>query len=448
MASPRVLNPIVQTPTSRSGVERPSRRPTFPFDLIMKPFELQPCFIAPVLPGETVMSCVFQAQAWTDPLKAVLKNTPWFFDFHCFYVKMRDLPGWEEAADGLGRDLIDMWESGESLASHQDADGLAWTYCPPGGVDFVLEATKRVVESYFREEGQAWDAATSAGGVPMVKLMQRGRRDVHDKLTMNTAYADRRQSLDFDASGTITTDDIELAYREWASKYEGTPTDMDFEDWLKAAGGKAVVRQEDREDLHVPEDLFHFREFSYPNNTVEPTTGVPAVAAGWRLRKDSNRKEMKLLPEWGWVIGYVTMKPKMLMLNQQGTYAAMMQTRDAWFPPNLDPRTYEPHLLIDDATGPLKATMDAGNVDYWVDLRDLLKHGEQFVNYAPAQASGAFATVPEADGDRDYPTAADAMSVFSDTTNGRIRVNGVVDLAIKSYPVVTQQFDQRVLGKA
>lgn len=444
MASPRIINPQVFTPATRQA-DRVSRRPANPFNIIFRPYEFQPVMCHPVLPGETVSEVFFQGQAWSDPLAAALKNTGWHLEFFMFYVKQRDLPGWEEDADGLGRDLVQMWSENESLAANQDADGNAWTYCPPGGVDFLLEGTKRILEAYFRYQGEAWDAQLSSGSVPHVSVYGRGRRDVWDKLTLATAYADRRQALDFDASGTATVDDLDLAYREWAAKREGTLIDMDFEDWLKAAGGKAVVRDQEREDLHLPELVCDFREFTYPNNTVEPTTGVPAVAAGWRLSKQS-RKAIRF-PEWGWLMAYVVVRPKVYLKNQQGLVAAMMQSRDAWFPPNLDGREYQPHLLMDDATGPLKATMDAGNVDYYVDLRDLMQFGEQFVNYDPSTAPAGVA-IPTATGARHYATGAEAMALFSDTVNGRFRMDGVINLGIKSHAVTKPQIDNLTLGKS
>jgi len=444
MASPRVLNPRVQVaPERQQG--RVTRMPATPFNLIHKPFQLQPCGLFPVLPGETMKNMHLQVQCWTDPLAAVLKNTGWHFEYYAFYAKMRDLPGWEDASDGLGKDLIDMFISNESLASWQEAAVVPWSYCAKGGVDYVREITRRVVDSYFREEGETY-ATAAIDNVPIVKLYGRGRRDVLDKLTMATAYADRRQNLDFDGSGTITVDDVELAYREWAAKREGTQIDMDFEDWIRAAGGKAVVRDDEREDLHLPEDIAHFREWTYPTNTVEPSTGVPAVAAGWRLTKES--RQAIRFPEWGWVICYIVARPKMLLLNQTGLFAGMQQTRDAFFPPQLDAREYEPHLLIDDATGPLATVMDAGNDDYYIDLRDLYTNGEQFVNYAPAQASGAFATLPVAGGAHRYPSSADAMSVFTDTTNGRIRTDGVCTLTIAGQPVTKESLRQLTLGKS
>lgn len=447
MASPRVISPTVQVSTGRTGAERPVRKPSFPFNLKFKPWQFQPCFMAPILPGETIMQQTVQCQLWSDPLAAVLKNTGWTFEYYSFYTKFSDLPGWEIATDGIGKDLVDMIVSDESIAAHQDADGNPWTYCPPGGVDFLLEQTKRILEVFFRFGGQAWDVRTT-DGVPLVPAFPSTRRDVWDKLTLANAYADRRQGLDFDASGTITVDDIALAYKQYGAQFDGTVMDMDFDDWSRVAGGKAPLGAQnvDREDKHLPEAVAHFRKWLYPTNSVEPSTGVPAVAVG--TRESQTSKQMIACPTWGWLTGYIVMRPKVYYKNVEGMVAAMMQDRDNWFPPQLDARLYQPHLLIDDDTGPLKATMGAGNVDYWVSLCDLLRNGEQFLNYAPLAASTAVVTLPEADGDRHYPTDTDVMAVFSDTTNGRIRCDGVVDVSIKSHPVVFSDLQNLTLGKA
>lgn len=449
MASPRVISPQVRVESGRDRTERPVRKPSFPFNLKFKPWQLQPCFCAPVLPGETVMQSTLQVQAWSDPLAAVLKNTGWTFEYYQFYTRFIDLAGWEIATDGIGKDLQDMIVSDESISSYQDADGNAWTYCPPGGVDFLLEQTKRITEVFFRFGGEAWDERT-LDGVPIVGAFPAGRRDVWDKLTLNSAYADRRQGLDFDASGTITVDDIALAYKAYGAAMDGTVMDMDFDDWARAAGGKAPLGAQnvDREDKHLPEAMCHHRKWTYPTNTVEPSTGVPAVAVGWREEMKTERNQMIACPTWGWITGYIVVRPKVYYKNQEGLVAAMMQDRDNWFPPQLDARLYQPHLLIDDDTGPLKATMGAGNVDYWVSLCDLLRNGEQFLNYAPAAASTAVVTLPTSDGKRHYPSDADIMAVFSDTTNGRIRADGIVNLAIKSHPAVFSDLENLTLGKA
>lgn len=434
MASPRVINPMVSAAPTRQ--ERVTRSPSTPFSLIWKPWQIQPCGLFPVLPGETLTSMMLQMQFWTDPLVAKLKSTPWVFEYFAFYVKFRDLPGWESSADGLGRDLIQMIESAESLAANADADGNAATYCPPGGVDFCLEALKRITECYFREDGQAYSAA-EVDAIPLAHAHFGKRRDVLDRLSTSAAE-DRRVATPSYIGG------LQLqAYMDYAAQRNSTAAEllsMDYEDIVRSAGGRPVVRDVDRDDLHVPELLAYSRHFDYPVNSVEPSTGVPAVAFGHRLRQQM--KKAYRFPEFGWIVPICLIRPKVFWKNQQGSFASMMLDRGNWFLSNDDPNSDTHWLTIDDATGPLKATMDAGNLDYTVDLRSLMWNGEQFLNYAPAAASDAVVTLPEADTDRDYPTSTDVMAVFTDTTNGRVRANGVVDISVRTYPSLNPNLTQ------
>ena len=442
MASPTKISAPVGIAPAYARTARKTRRPMHKFNLVTKPFQLQPMMIAPVLPGETLKGMMLQAQVWSDPLATTMKNIGWWCEYAFFYVKHRDLPGYEGAVDGIGKDLVDMFVSNESLASHQDADGLAWTYCPPGGVDFLLEATKRVTEEYFRDEGEAWDAA-AVDGVPLVKIYGRGQSDAWERLTLATAYEDREQDLDLDADGAVEVSEAQQAFAEWAAMHDAGLVDMTYQDWMKTYGGSAGPSAEpDRVDYHRPEDVAHMREFTYPTNTVEPTTGVPAVAVGWRV---ATRMDKAIrFDEPGWLIGYSFIRPKVYLENQQGTVAAMMQTRNSWLPAVLNDQSDVSHLLIGDDTGPLKGVMDAGDVDYYIDLRDLLNNGEQFVNYAPG--GPAFMELPTSTGVRRYAAATEIMEMFSDTTNGRLRQDGVVSLQI-----LGRQYEQTrnlVLGKS
>ena len=442
MASPTKISAPVGIAPAYARTARKTRRPMHRFNVTTKPFQLQPVMIAPVLPGETLKGMMLQAQVWSDPLATTMKNIGWWCEYAFFYVKHRDLPGYEGAVDGIGKDLVDMFVSNESLASHQDADGLAWTYCPPGGVDFLLEATKRVTEEYFRDEGEAWDAA-AVDGVPLVKIYGRGQSDAWERLTLATAYEDREQDLDLDADGAVEVSEAQQAFAEWAAMHDAGLVDMTYQDWMKTYGGSAGPSAEpDRVDYHRPEDVAHMREFTYPTNTVEPTTGVPAVAVGWRV---ATRMDKAIrFDEPGWLIGYSFIRPKVYLENQQGTVAAMMQTRNSWLPAVLNDQSDVSHLLIGDDTGPLKGVMDAGDVDYYIDLRDLLNNGEQFVNYAPG--GPAFMELPTSTGVRRYAAATEIMEMFSDTTNGRLRQDGVVSLQI-----LGRQYEQTrnlVLGKS
>lgn len=434
MASPRVIMPQVQVPGSRQE-GRVGRRPETHFELVFKPFQIQPMCLFPVLPGETLMNCSLQMQAWTDPLKPICKNQLWHAEWYLYYVKFRDLPGWEDAADDLGKDLIDMIEIGEALTSHVVAGGNAWSGCPKGGVDFAKRALERVVDSYWREDGYKWDHPnTTLDGLPLASA-NGARRDVMEHLSTGAEYADRRQSLDWDASGTVTVDDIEMAYREWVAQKDGEMS-MDYEDWVRAAGGRAVTKSDEREELHLPEEIAGVREHSYPTNTVEPTTGTPSVAVGVRWRK--GQRKMFRFDEWGWLLGVVCFRPKLLSGTQSGLFADMMQTRDNWFPPNMDPRSWSAHLNCVESTGPLEAMADVAMGSYWVNLRDLLRNGEQFTNFVPVGGDGMSWSGPDRklNGRAYYPAATDCMGVFSDVAAGRVRASGVVKIGVKTHKVI------------
>lgn len=226
-------------------------------------------------------------------------------------------------------------------------------------------------------------------------------------------------------------DEMSLAEREWLSMTDMGLLDMDFKDWMKSYGSTAsgdVVLGEMPVQQHRPELIGYRREFSYPTNTVEPSTGVPATAAGWRVK--TRIDDYKFFKYPGWVVGYTVVRPKVYLGNQQGTVSGLMQSRASWLPPQLMDQHTVSHILVDDTAGPLAGTM---TTDYWMDLRDYLNHGEQFINYA-TPASGAtgvpFVELPLASGQRRYAASAEIMALFSNTTTGRFRQDGVCDLTL------------------
>lgn len=419
MVSPTIRSPRVAIAGQYQKTPRVSRRPQHKFNLKTKPYGLYPFMVAPVLPGESLKSLLLQSQCWSDPLAAgVMKNIGWWNEYYFFYVKHRDLMGFEQAVDGLGKDLIDMFVSNESIASHQDADGNAVTYCPPAGVDFTLEGLKRVTEEYFRDEGEAWDIAT-VDGVPLVKIYGRGTSDGFEKLTLASHYEDRTVDV------PEKIDDLMDAYTEWQAMYDAGLMDMDYEDWMRTYGSNSVLPNVDRVDHHIPENLCHWREFQMPTNTVEPTTGVPATAVGWRIAKRHNKAAFFAEP--GWIFGYTCVRPK-VYLKSKGSIAAMMQTRDSWLPAIMAGHLDASHLLIDDDAGPLAGNVGA-ETGYWLDLKDLLNYGDQFVNYAIPNGP-PFVDLPTATGGRRYVSAEDITQFFAAPLTGAFMQDGVVSMTI------------------
>lgn len=452
MPSPTIKSPRVGIAPAYAATRRVQRRPQHRFNIRFQPYELTPFMIAPVLPGETLKNLMLQAQVWSTPLLGgPLKNVGWWNEYFYFYVKHRDLMGYEVATDGLGKDLIDMFVTGESLSSHVDSDGNVPTYCPPGGIDFVLECVKRITEEYFRDEGEAWNVATvAASGLPKVKIFGKGQSDWTEKLTRDTDYEDRRVSLDVDNDGDITVDEVERAYIEWAAMKDAGLMDMDYEDWMRTYGARSVLPNQDRVDHHRPEDMVHFREFTYPTNTVEPSTGVPATAAGWRVGVRSTKSFA--FPEPGWIIGLCTARPKVYLGNQQGAVASMMMTRDSWLPAILNNQLDVSHMEIPHAVGPLAGLVTTPGTpdvdhDYWIDLRDLLNYGDQFINYAIGNAAPAVA-LPTASGQRRYVSDSDIARFFPSAGEGfkGFEADGVCSLSILGRQ--QERYKNLVLGQA
>lgn len=426
MVSPTIKSPRVAIAPAYARSERQQRRPQNPFNVQTKPFQIQPVMFHPVLPGETLKTVLIQAQVWSDPLASVLKNTGWWCEYNIFYVKHRDLPGYETAVDGLGKDLVDMFVSNESLAGHAAGAAVPWTYTPAGGVDFVSPALTRVVEEYFRDEGET-ASAFHIDNVPICQIYGRGRSDAFDKLTLSSDYEDHRVDLDADGDGTIHVgDEMNRAFNEWAAMHDAGVMDMTYEDWMRTYGGRAPNTDTDRVDYHRPEDIAYARQFAYPTNTVEPTTGVPAVAVGWRVAH--NLRKAYRFDEPGWLLVTQTVRPKVYLGKQEGLVASMMTTRDAWLPAVLHDESTVGHLLIPEGTGPLGTVSTTANDDYMVSIRDLLLYGEQFVNYAPAGAG--FVDLPASSGQRRYADATQAMALFTNTTTGRFRADGMISLGI------------------
>ena len=119
----------------------------------------------------------------------------------------------------------------------------------------------------------------------------------------------------------------------------------------------------------------------------------------------------------------------MYLRKQKGSVAGMMQHVNNWLPAVLHDQRDLGHVLHDDVDGPLGGNIaDAGG--YWLDVRDLLLYGDQFVNFDPA-TDPAFLNLPTTTGQRRYAAAAEIAKFFK-TTDGSARflMDGLCSLDI------------------
>jgi len=391
---------LAQAPTGRKH-----RRPKHKFQIRTRPYQIVPFMIAPVLPGETLNSAWFEAREVTDPIKSPLIG--WTSEYYWFYVKVRDLDE---------RDTMDdlfVSPTNAAVSSLNEAASVPY-YHAGNSPNYLKLALKRIVASYFRDEGEAWNNA-DIGNYPSAQMRDQGWMDSLMDTTVLSAGTG-------DPGATTTPEALDLMMDAYEQLRAMSMTNMSFEDYCATFGVRLS-----REALHKPELIFSHKEFSYPANTIDPTSGSPSSAVSW-VHKKSERTRV-FCKEPGWIVGLHIVRPKVYMKNQLGSLAHFMDRGLRWMPAimNENPET----SLVEftggaGGTGPLGVVPTNG---YWVDMRDLLLYGDQFINYALTETDSHFMGIPTAALTRKYLTSADVDSLFkSASPANQIRADGFVSL--------------------
>lgn len=406
-------------PVNQQG--RTIRRPQHTWAIKSKPWQIQPICIAPVLPGETMRNLLFQSRVVSKPLKNPLIG--WHCEYYWFYIKHRDL---------TDRDLFVsmVLDSTTSLTSlHLAANPKYYHYA--NSVPWVKLCLDRVVEEFFRDEGEAITVAT-IDGVPIASINQESW--LHSAILSSDLTAIDINLSDAGSPGgaAVGAREIDAAMRQWEFLRANNLTTMDYEQFLATYGVRPT-----REDLHIPELLRFVRQWQYPSNTVEPTTGAPSSALSWAIAERADKD--RFFREPGFIFGVSVVRPKVYRRQQDGSAIGIMDNAFAWLPAILadDPATSL--RLVTGGTGPLKTLLPA--TDYVVDVKDLLVYGDQFLNFDPGVGAGADVTdnslidLPGAalSTAKRYASSADADALFAAASPANIIwQDGVASLAIAS----------------
>ena len=397
-------------------VNRKSRSPQHTWAVKQRPFVITPYMIAPVLPGETLKAAVMQARCVSDPLSVSRFSsiTGWWLEHYVFYVKHAHMPH----ADNFKEMMIN---PAASLAAAADATVSSTTYHPGSGVNWVQECLVPVVEAYFRDEGQAWNAYT-IDGEPIAQINGNG---IFDSVATAIENATGDLNLDTNADGTIKTSEAAKALMMWEYLRQNNLTEMTYEDYLRTFG----VRVDPVVDAGVPELLRYSREWQYPNNVVDPLTGTPVPGLSWgiNLRVDKDR----YFKEPGFIFGVTVARPKVYLGNQRGPAVHLMQDGVSWLP----------IMLRDNDFASMRQVTKAGSILptaaadlFWVDIADVFVHGDQFFHNVVAATQmpleGPIVGLPEAGLNVRYPTEAMIDGLFKAAANNVIYQDGVMRLHI------------------
>lgn len=329
------------------------RSPAHNFYLRHRPFTIQPFMLAPVLPGETLKSFTLQARAVLDPIKNPLIG--WWIEYHLYYVKHRDL----DARDTLTEMMLDPTTSLASLL--EDAKNAPY-YQYQGAVKWAELCTKRVVEEYFRDEGEADTAGGLMDGLYLAKVNDRNWMESY---MLESAFPDGDT---LSGSGGETQTQLDRSYNQWQFLVANALTQMSYEDYLRSYGVRSS-----RIELHRPELVRMVRNWSYPTNSVDPTDGSVASTVSWAVAERGDKDIF--FSEPGFLLGLSVVRPKVYFGRLQGSAAGALNDAYAWLPAIMRDEVYTSLKTFTTGTGPNYGASAA----YVVDLRDLYLYGDQFV---------------------------------------------------------------------
>lgn len=385
---------------------RVNRAPQHQFNIEHRPFQITPFMIAPVLPNETFKNALLQARVVTDPIKNPLIG--WWIEYHWFYVKHRDLVGRD--------DFVNMMlQPGYDMSAYTTAADVL-TYHNGGGINWIDLCVSRIVQTWFRDDEGDDHNALNFGGYHTAQIKQNSWLDSVVDTTLLDDGADPG-----DAS---SAEGLDLMMQQWELMRSMQMTDMSYEDWLATYG----VRKQ-KTELHQPERIRSVSQWSYPSNTVDPATGAPSSAVSWSIaeRADKDRH----FREPGFVVGLTIARPKVYLNKQTASAVNFMDNAMNWLPALM---ADQPHTSLKEfsrataASGPLGTNPTNG---YWVDMRDLLIYGDQFINFAVTETDNGLVALPTPAMQKRYPSAADADALFKNASPAnKIRQDGICALTI------------------
>lgn len=401
------LAPVSKTP-------RVSRSPQHTFQIRQRPWGITPFFIAPVLPGETLNFLLLQTRSITEPLVSPLVGA--WMEYYIFYVKHRDLTS---IADDLTAMVLDV----NAPYVNPEAADVPDTYAAKGGVDWVDLCLKRVVEEYFRDEGEAWDTWKIGTYYPAARVQQETwmqslvdtasmASETDATLVLQTAGTDPNETV------TLTGSAMDDLRREYESLRMQDLVDMSYEDWLLTYGERSAP-----EASHIPELVRYVRDWKTPSNIVAPDA-TPRYAISWQMAERADKK--RRFKEPGFLFGVTVMRPKAYFGLQHGMALGVFNDAYSWLPAMLAEDVgmsladiSHTDLMLPDLTA-----------NYTIDKKDLYLYGDQFTNMALSSVAGAIA-LPASAANRRYPSGTDADEYFvTPSTNGYISTDGVVRLSI------------------
>lgn len=383
---------------------RVERRPAHNWWVKHRPYQIQPMVIAPVIPGETLQRGLFQCRAKTDALAVNNSMLGWWLEHYWFYVKLTDMEGRDEFRSML-------LQYGHDISAYNAAAKTAHYHAGPS-VDWVDQCLTRVVEEYFREED---DGTVTFDGLPQASVNQESFLD-SAKLASATSATDH----EVPGENPLVPDELQATFAQHFTQWEHMRaqglTSATYEDWLRAYGVTPPPDERSSEEDYHPELLRYSRDFQYPSTVVDGASGSSTSAVIWSVAERIDKK--RFFREPGFIFGCTVARPKVYFANQRGAGASMMNDAYAWLPAVLRDHPFTSLKSFSSSTGADGPLADIPSEGYWIDIRDLLVYGDQFVNFDMAATPAGTVALPTASMQRRFVASADIDKLFNDAAGG------------------------------
>ena len=173
--------------------------------------------------------------------------------------------------------------------------------------------------------------------------------------------------------------------------------------------------------------------------STSQTARLTDAAPRLRSRKgpylvDQTKAWSRRFKEPGVIIAFACATPK-VYLRYQGEAMIDSLTRSLdWLPAVLGEQAFTSLKMFtsngtNTGVGPLGFRPSA---DYWLDIRDLFVHGDQFVNFALTATDANIVALPGTDGKSRFISSTDANDLFSDSLVNKVHMEGRARLSLLS----------------
>lgn len=429
MARPAVKAQIVQVNDYKRQPRR-LRRPKHAFNIKSRPYEIVPFMIAPVLPGETLDNGFLQSSVVSDKIANNLIG--WWKEYHVFYVPIRAMT--EDASSNLSAanmesmfldPAFNLTSVGAMLAS---ANSVPF-YTFKAGINWVQECYNYIVGRWFRDEGEStsptWDD---------YHVAQIDQGNLFHSLKEESALADDSELPGVDEQEELDIlPGFETHYAQWELMRDQGMTDLSYRDYLRSYGITPPADVEPTPETGEPaleaEKIISIRKFTNP--TLAPQQGEAESSSVVYWRNAAKITKRILFTEPGFIFGVTVCRPKIYLGNQKGAGVGLLSTPFAWLPAVLNHLGYA--SLLENLDSATDGILQGGDEDYWLDVKDLFLHGDQFVNHTMGATANHGLAIPVASNlDKKYLTEAMMNSLFATTdgTASYLKEDGMVHMDI------------------